>query len=202
VAGAQDRETKNWNNMSNKTLEILDNALRYSLWAFLVLFLLGALYLLLVGRKVPGSYLLRSFFRTALVAGLVAGIFFLVLAFTPVSFFDNFASATSLEDPAPLRLTAVVYERFFEGFSLDGEVWNQTEQAMDGLQAQITVWGKDKKVLDRLMLPIQPSPLIPGTPGTFSVRYEKNSPFLEGYQVQFVSATGQPVPHVKGFDIK
>lgn len=188
--------------MSNKTLEILDNALRYSLWAFLVLFLLGAAYLLLFGRKVPGSYLLRSFFRTALLAGLVTAIFFLVLAFTPFSFFDNFTSATSFEDPAPLRLTAVVYERFYEGFSLNGEVWNQTGQALEGLQARITVWGKDRKVLDQLMLPVEPSSLPPGTPGTFSARYEKNSPFLEGYQIQFVSATGEPVPHVKGFDIK
>jgi len=188
--------------MSNKTLEILDNALRYSLWAFLVLFLLGAAYLFFAHRKEAGVYLIRSFFRAAVLAGLVAAIFFLIVAFTPLSFFENFATATSLEEPAPLRLTAVVYERFFEGFTLDGEVWNQTGQVMDGVRVQVTIWGKDKKQLDRLVLPVEPSPLLPGNPGKFSVRYEKNSPFLEGYEVHFVSAKGDPIPHVKGFDVK
>jgi hypothetical protein len=188
--------------MSSKTLEILDNALRYSLWAFLVLFLLGVAYLFFVRRKEAGVYLIRSFFRVAMFAGLVAAVLFLVVAFTPLSFFDNFATATSLEEPTPLRLTAIVYERFFEGFSLDGEVWNQTGKAMDGIQVQVIVWGKDKKQLDRLLLPVEPSPLPARSPGKFSLRYEENSPFLEGYEVHFVTATGNPIPHVKGFDIK
>lgn len=188
--------------MSDKTLEILDNALRYSLWAFLILFILGAVYLLLAHRKEAGFCLLRSFFRAALLASLVAAVFFLVVAFTPLSLFENFATATNLQDPVPLRLTAVVYERFFEGFSLEGEVWNQTGQAMDDVEVLVTVWGKDNQQLDRLQLPVEPSPLPPGNPGTFSVRYEKNSPFLEGYQVDFVTAAGEPIPHIQGFDIK
>ena len=135
------------------------------------------------------------------MAFLCGVAFFLVFVFTPLPFFQNFSAVDSWRI-TPLRLTAVTYDRYYEGFSLDGEVWNQTQEPMFQLQGVVRIWGTDDKLLDEVKVDIEPSILPGGTPGTFKLQYEKNSPFIQGYQVVFVDQEGQPVPHVTGLDVE
>lgn len=184
--------------MTAKTLHILDQSLEYSLCAFLAFFLVALFFIAI--RTPRHSMQARSaalavFFSTALGA-----IFFVFVSFTPLPFLENFATARSLE-VVPLRLTALIYERFYEGFSLDGEVWNQSKEPMDGLLAVIRIRGAEQDILEEVAVPVTPQPLKAGTPGTFQLRYEKNSPFLYGYQVSFVTPWGVVIPHLTGFDV-
>ncbi|MDA2929269.1 hypothetical protein MYX84_04860, partial [Acidobacteria bacterium AH-259-O06] len=149
-------------------------------------------------RYVPLSNRLRMAVHALFISAVLALGCFLVAGFTPISFFDNFATEKRWQT-TPLRLTRLNYERFYEGFSLQGQVWNQSEQSIRGLRAIIHIWKFDHELLDQVLAPVQPDPFPSRSAGTFSVRYTENSPFLYGYQVSFERADGLEVPHVKGF---
>lgn len=143
---------------------------------------------------------IRMATRALILSILLAVVCFVVVGFTPLSFFDNFANR-KVWTTAPLRLTLLNYERFYEGFSVDGEVWNQGEEPLTGLSASIQIWGSERDLLEEISVPVQPDPFLPRSPGTFSLRYTTNSPFLYGYRVLFVNDEGQHMSYVKGFDV-
>ena len=187
--------------MTSKTLEILDNSLKYSLWTFLIVLILTLALVFAFKSQRAGRSAAQSAFRAAILSLIVAAAAFCVLAFTPLSPIVNFASVHDL-DETPLRLTALTYERTYEGFSLQGEVWNQSPAALANIQAEIQVWGQEGKQLDRITVFVEPRELAPRQSGAFTVEYSKNSPFLYGYDVSFVSQDGKVIPHVKGFDVR
>lgn len=138
----------------------------------------------------------------ALVLSLLLSLIcFLVIGFTPFSPLNNFANS-DLQRNTPLRLTFLSYERFHDGFSLQGEVWNQSQEPMEGLQALVQIWRSERELLDQVPVAVQPAPLSAETAGSFSIRYTEKSPFLYGYQVSFQSRDGVRIPHVKGFDVE
>ena len=132
-------------------------------------------------------------------AAIFAVICFLFVCFTPISIFENFANPGS-RGWAPLRITSLNYDRFYEGFSLQGEVWNQSPEPIGGLRAVILIWDSNQALLDKISVPIDGDPLPTLSSGTFAVQYTKHSPFLYGYQVSFESSDGQQMSHVEGFD--
>jgi hypothetical protein len=152
-------------------------------------------------RYVPSANRLQMVFHGLIMSVVVAVAAFVVLSLTPLTFFDNFVTGTAWK-VEPLRLTALVYERTHDGFSLEGEVWNQAEEEVAGLQAVVTVLGADQEVLDELSLPVEPRTLPAGTPGKFSLKYDKHSPFLYGYRVNFLREDGTTVPFHQGFDVR
>ena len=220
--------------MNERTLEILDQSLKYSLWAFLFIFLVSLCFIALrlkarkqglvdylrdefekryqremvgedlgevVDGAVPLSNRVRMATKALILSVALAFVCFLLAGFTPLSFFGNFATETTRET-GPLRLTLLTYERFFEGFSLEGEVWNQTEEPMTGLKALVSVWKSEQELLDEVSVQVEPDPLPALSAGTFSLRYTENSPFLYGYQVSFENEQNLKVPHVEGFDVE
>ena len=220
--------------MNERTLEILDQSLKYSLWAFLFIFLVSLCFIALrlkarkqglvdylrdefekryqremvgedlgevVDGAVPLSNRVRMATKALILSVALAFVCFLLAGFTPLSFFGNFATETTRET-GPLRLTLLTYERFFEGFSLEGEVWNQTEEPMTGLKALVSVWKSEQELLDEVSVQVEPDPLPALSAGTFSLRYTENSPFLYGYQVSFEDEQNLKVPHVEGFDVE
>ena len=143
---------------------------------------------------------IRMATRALVLSALLAIACFVVVGFTPLSLFDNFTNR-QVWTTAPLRLTLLNYERFYEGFSVDGEVWNQGEEPLTGIRASIQIWGSERDLLEEVSVPVQPDPFLPRSSGTFSLRYTTNSPFLYGYRVLFVNEEGQHMSHVKGFDV-
>jgi len=213
--------------MSSDLAIILDQALKFALWGFLFAYLILLLYsraklrsrrkklediYLEVAQGVPPSRSNRSPFSgalfdqwrislKALMVALLCGLaLFIVFLFTPLPLVKNFASDNPFRIE-PLRVTALTYDRFYEGFSVKGEVWNQTEEPFDQLQAVIKVLGIDGEALEDVTVPVEPVPLEPGTAGFFELKYTQNSPFISGYQVVFLDQTGEPIPHVFGFDV-
>jgi hypothetical protein len=219
--------------MNQRTLDILDQSLTCSLWAFLVCFLITLLFIALqlrtrrrglavffreefekqyqrkfgeqelneqINTYSPLSNRMHMAFQALLLSAGVALVFFLVVSFVPIALFDNFASDNTWKN-TPLRVTSLHYNRFHEGFSLHGEVWNQTQEAISGLRAIISIWKSDRELLDTVSVPVEPDPIASESPGTFDIRYEESSPFLFGYQVTFESSEGQAVSHVEGFDV-
>lgn len=213
--------------MSSDLTIILDQALKYALLGFLITYLILLLYSraklrsrrrrledvylevaheLPPPRQVPAPVTGALFDQwricmKALVVSLMCGLLvFVIFLFTPLPLVKNFAS----ENPfriVPLRVTALTYDRFYEGFSLKGEVWNQTQEPYDQLQAVVTVIGLAGEVLEQLTVPVQPSPLGPGTAGLFELKYTQKSPFISGYKVGFLDQAGKAVPHIFGFDV-
>ena len=220
--------------MNERVLDILDQSLKYSLWAFLLTFLASLCFIALqlkarkqgfaeylreefekrykeeitgedpgkvLDRTVPLANRLPMVVQALVVSAVLAFGCFLVVGFTPLSFFGNFAT----ENPSqatPLRLTLLAYDRFYDGFSLNGEVWNQSQESMEGLRALISIWKSDRELLDEITVQVEPDPLSPGSAGVFSLRYTENSPFLYGYQVTFSSNQDLTVPHVQGFEVE
>ena len=148
----------------------------------------------------PSTNRWRTVFHSLALSGGLSAVFFLLLSFAPLPFLHNFATERSWRTD-PLRLTALTFERYYEGFSLEGEVWNQSEEPVEGLRAIITIWDRNRDTLEKLVEEVRPQPLEPGKAGRFSLRYDENSPFLYGYQVEFVDAEGSLLPHVEGFDV-
>jgi len=209
--------------MNSEIVQILDRAVVHSLWIFLASFavlLVYARYRIrsrlkkvedlfnqekerepreLRDRLPVNEWQLAT--RTLAISLFLSLAFFLIFMFTPLPIFENFA-AGDVWRITPLRVTAVTYDRFYEGFSMEGEVWNQTESPLLRLQSVVKIWGTDGKLLDEVKVPVEPLILPGGTAGTFSLLYEKNSPFIKGYQVSFVDQEGRPVPHVTGFDVE
>lgn len=186
--------------MPDKTIQILDHCLFYALLAFLVILAAILAYALWYRTPKPGASRPKTAFHAALLSALLAAFIFLGLCFLPLSFLNNFASVKQLEE-WPLRLTALVYQRTYEGFSLQGEVWNQTKAPIENAQAVVRVWGNDRQLLDTVTVPLDPNPLPPSQAASFNLTYDKNSPFLYGYDMTFRGPDGKVIPHVKGFDV-
>jgi hypothetical protein len=210
--------------MNPETVLILDRAFTYAIFCFLIAFVVLLLYarskLRRRSRKLgdlyiaefqdqsaareeairsllsPWQIVLRAFFASLICALVFLGVYL----FTPVPFFRNFAVENSWRI-TPLRLTAISYDRAYEGFSLEGEVWNQTQEPMPGVQASIKVMALDDKPLDEIEVDVAPDPLPAGRSGSFRVRYSENSPFIKGYSVSFLDQEGRHIPHVTGFDV-
>ncbi len=220
--------------MDAAILEIIERSLLYSLWAFLIVFLLSLLVIrqrLRSRRKgiqdlradldreyeqkwtgpaptTPAGerFVLsqdesRMAFHALLLSTCLATACFLVLTLIPLPFLENFATLDP-RSTVPLRVTALNYDRFHEGFSLKGEIWNQEEEPLGELTAVVKVWGSDEELLDELSVDVKPKTLKPRSSGNFSLRYSKNSPFLFGYEIYFLNQAGDEVPHVKGFDVR
>lgn len=186
--------------MSPKTLEFLDQSLRYSLWAFLIFFLVALVYIAIrVGRQSKLS-MLRSAVQAVIASAVIAAVTFVVISFVPLPFLENFATARTLE-VVPLRMTSLVQERTHEGFKLEAEVWNQTKEPMEEVKAVIHIYNADRAVLEEVTASVEPRPLPAGTAGVFKVEYAKNSPFLYGYEISFAGPKGEMIPHIKGFDV-
>ena len=213
--------------MSADLVIILDQALKFALWGFLVVYLILLLYsraklrgrrkklediYMEVAQQVPPSHSDRLPFSGALfdqwrismkalmVSVLCGFAIFIVFLFTPLPLIKNFASDNPFRIE-PLRVTALTYDRFYEGFSVKGEVWNQTQEPFYQLQAVISVIGIDGGPLEEVTVPVEPIPLEPGAAGIFELDYTQNSPFISGYQVAFFDQTGKAIPHVFGFDV-
>lgn len=210
--------------MNPEVLRILDRALEYSLWVFLASFLLilaygsfrlrsrkkriGDLYVEAtpdvrsdaIAKRLPEINQWPVVFKSLLLAFGCMLSFFVIFVFTPLPIFQNFAS-TEAWQVAPLRVTSVNFDRFYEGFSLDAEVWNQTT-APQHVRVKVTVIGADDKPLDELETETSPAPIEPGTSSRFEVRYAENSPFIKGYKLAFLGPDGERVPHIVGFDAR
>ena len=220
--------------MNERVLDILDQSLRYSLWAFLLTFLASLCFIALqlkarkqgfaeylreefekryekkvlgenpekvLDRTVPLANRLRMVVQALVISAFLAFGCFLVVGFTPLSLFGNFATENPSQ-AAPLRLTLLAYERFNDGFSLNGEVWNQSQESMRGLRALVSIWKSDRELLDEITVQVEPDPLPAGSAGVFSLRYTESSPFLYGYQVTFGSDQDMKIPHVQGFEVE
>lgn len=219
--------------MSEQMVDILDQALKYSLWAFLAAFIVFLSFIAkrlrdrrrglseymeeefnkrfeqeILGDEATGpdskeillSDRIRMVFHAMVLSILVAVVAFLVTGFTPISLFENFATVKSWQT-APLRVTSLSYERTYQGFSLKGEVWNQSEEPTSGLKAVVQVWKSDRELLEEKFVPVRPARLAPDSGGTFSLEYTGDSPLLYGYRVLFQDDSGAEVAHVKGFDV-
>lgn len=210
--------------MNPEVTELIDQALRYSLWAFLSVFLVLLFFVRhqlrsrrkqiidfyrdedeeevrTTERLIPSSNRWEMAFKAFVVSCLIASFVFLTILFVPLPGLRNTVAGIDLE-VAPLRVTALQFERFHEGFSLEGEVWNQGEDPLDSLQVTVLIIGNDKELLDEVSVPVSPSPLPTGTAGNFDLRYTENSPFLRGYQLAFQDASGQLIQHETGFDVR
>lgn len=149
---------------------------------------------------IPLSNRLRMAIRALWVASVFAVVCFVLVSFTPTSIIENFTDLGNYE-LAQLRLTSLSHNRFYEGFSLQGEVWNQSPETISGIRAVIIVWDSNQKLLDTISVPIDGDPLSVKSSGTFTAEYTKFSPFLYGYQVTFESSDGNKISHVEGFDV-
>jgi hypothetical protein len=136
-----------------------------------------------------------------MVSLFLALAFFVVFVFTPLPIFQNFAASDAWRI-TPLRVTAVTYDRTYEGFSMEGEVWNQMDEPLLRISAVVSIWGTDEKLLDEVTVPVEPTVLAGGTAGTFQLTYRENSPFIKGYQLSFVDQESRNIPHLAGFDIE
>lgn len=196
--------------MNSNLLYLVDQALVYSLWLVLILFLVLLVFAAwkLRGRRKetsqknnasgnPWQAAMKAFLLS-LACGL---LLFVVLLFTPLPFVSNLVTSQSWQ-VVPLRVTALEYDRFHEGFELTGEVWNQTEHPVETLQAKVTILGTDQKILAEPITAVRPDPLGPGRAGEFTLRYTENSPLIKGYQLSFLNASGERIPHVTGFDVQ
>lgn len=209
--------------MNSEIVLILDRAFVSSLWIFLVSFaglLIYARHRLrtrlkkvedLLGqdpheeektdaRRLPVNEWQLAI-RTLMISLFLALAFFFVFMFTPLPIFDNFSADDSWKI-TPLRVTAVTYDRFYEGFSIQGEVWNQTSTPLLQLRTVVSIWGTDDRLLDEVEVPVEPAVLLGGTSGTFNLQYHENSPFIRGYQVSFIGQDGRALQHVMGFDVE
>jgi len=199
--------------MNQEVLLILDSALKYSLWFFL-----GTLLLfLLISRarlvrhaiktenservqKLNPAFSQSRVASRAVITSLILSMLFLgIYLFGPIPGLNNLVN-NRVWQLTPLRVTAISWDRLYEGFTLEGEVWNQTEEGMEGLTAVISVVGSYDELLDSLEIKVKPKDLAAGESGTFEVSYKKNSPFIKGYRLGFYNREGKPLLHTAGFD--
>lgn len=209
--------------MNPELLDILDRGLRYSLWLFLGCYLI----ILVIGwsRLRRRRRQIGELFETmgspeedaewnrttsllnewpvvfnGLLVSLIAGIlFFIVYCFVPVPFAENLVTSSNWQ-LTPLRVTALQYDRFYEGFSLTGDVWNQTQAPIPDLEADVEVIGDDGSTIGEIRTPVKPEILPPGRSGTFELRYTEKSPLIKGYRIAFLDSEGKRIPHLNGFD--
>lgn len=209
--------------MNPKIIELVDWALQTALWAFLAFLVLGLAFVFFQIRRrgkkslgpdrlreqeektgragIPTGVGLKAGFRASLFALASAVIIFLALLFFPLPGLDNFASGSSWQQ-TPLRVTALEEDRFYEGFSVEGEVWNQTPRPLEDVTLFVDILGTDEEVLDEVRVSLNPDPVPAGRPASFRFEYRDNSPFLTGYRLVFRDAEDNRVAHVTGFDVR
>ncbi|GAB4240661.1 MAG: hypothetical protein Kow00109_15840 [Acidobacteriota bacterium] len=210
--------------MSDPLLDLLDRALTGSLWVFLVVYvcclLIGRSRLrrrrvralqaeAAAAREDPGPDSTRVFSRAAewrlalraLFPALLAGSLFLVgYLLLPLPGVQNLVTARDWSF-VPLRVTRLQYDRFYEGFSLEGDVWNQSETPLTDLTCHVEILDPEGKVLATVPAAVDPRILEPGSRGRFAMRYTEASPFLAAYRIHFSDAEGRTLAHVEGFDV-
>ena len=139
-------------------------------------------------------------FQLTLLSCLLALMSFLVVSFVPLPYISNWTRSDPLE-VAPLRITSLSYDRFYNGFSLKGDIWNQGQTPMVDLSARVKVWGKHEQLLEEILVKIKPRILQPDSSGHFRLKYSKDSPsLLFGYEIEFVNTDGEETAHIRGFD--
>jgi len=199
--------------MNPELLTILDSALRFSLWVFLgatLLFLvISRSRLLRHAVRTEGSSRVRKFnpaydqsrvvFRASAGSLSLAVLVLIVYVFGPLPGLNNLVNNSSWQ-LTPLRVTAISWDRIYEGFNLEGEVWNQTRENLEGVNAVVSVVGSYDELLDSVVVAVAPDPLGAGESGIFKVSYRKNSPFIKGYRLGFTGMDGNPLEHTIGFD--
>jgi len=180
--------------------------------AFLLILVSGGLVIMTRFRRRDsssaerrGSGARQAYWRLVTAAVVLSPCVGLICAaiygFVPVPYLENVVTETAWQK-VPLRLTALQFERTYDGFTLEGEVWNQTGEPLAGLRARVEVVATDDKPLAELLAEIVPNPLDGGRPGVFQTEYHENSPFIKGYRVSFVDAQGAAVLHLTGFDVQ
>jgi len=199
--------------MNQELLTIIDNGLTVSLWVFLgalVLFLLVSRSRLVrhaikeedspkVEKLNPAFNQPRIAIRSVSASLALAILVLVIYLFGPIPGINNLVNSRSWQ-LTPLRVTAISWDRVYEGFTMEGEVWNQTEEDMEGITAVISIVGSYEELLDSLEIPLKPGILKAGEPAAFEVSYMKNSPFIEGYRLGFIDKEGKPLRHTAGFD--
>lgn len=203
--------------MTNGTIDILESALRYSLWVFLVLFSLAVCWVALrvhsrrrrraaFESEESGSLLqassqeLGSAFKALALCVVLSVLFMIALLLAPFPFLHNFVTTDSWK-LQPLRLTHLTLQRLEKGFVLEGEVYNQTEEPIEKLSGVVKIWGVDEQLLDEVPLEVRPAPLPALQAGRFKVRYTEEPVRLYGYEVVFLDADGLPISYTQGFDL-
>lgn len=209
--------------MKESILSILDTALYSGLISCLLLFGIFLLFLTARGKRKRGLATLRSkraqhqadqaaalqgpaenlwipAFHALLLALAGALFVFLITAFTPLPFLENFATSADWKR-TPLRITEISQERDQTTFRLEAEVWNQSEEPIGELTAVIQILENEQTIVDQVSVPVLPRPLEPKTGGRFQLEYESASPLLTGYRIFFEGPNHTPVQHVTGFDV-
>ena len=210
--------------MNERTLDILDQSLTFSLWIFLAVF---TVFLLFVNHNLrtrkqnsldhqfteqhntthqnntfnffPNET--RIIFQTLFLSLGIASLAFILSSFLPIIGLENFANLTSKKSVS-LRVTSLHHNRLHKGFSLQGEVWNQTQEPISNLKAIISIWQSDQDLLDTISVLVVPSPVSGGSSGTFKLQYEKYSPLLYGYRLSFENLEGKLISHLEGLDVE
>lgn len=142
----------------------------------------------------------RIVFQVMLFSILLAFGTLVGVSFVPIPYLKNWTGVESIEN-APLRLVALSYDRFYSGFSLKGEIWNQGQIPLKGLSARVRIWGRDDELLEEIEAKIKPAVLNPESSGSFGLKYSEKSPsLLYGYEVAFVDSDGVETLHIRGFD--
>ena len=210
--------------MNERILDILDQSLTFSLWIFLAVltvFLLFANQSLRTRKRnfsdhqfeeqhetvrqnntfqfLPNET--RIIFQTLFLSLGIASLAFILSSFLPITGLENFANLTSRKSVS-LRVTSLHHNRFHEGFSLQGEVWNQTQEPMSNLKVIISIWQSNQDLLDTISVPVIPNPVSGSSSGTFKLQYEKYSPLLYGYRLAFENSEGKPISHLEGLDVE
>ena len=181
---------------------ILDMSLRLALWTFWGIFSIAALYAVLTWAFSSGRYnVLRPCWHGFLLASMIGGFSFFVYALAPFPLLHNFSTSESWKK-VPLRLTALSFDRFQDGFSLTGEVWNQQDEPLPDIQVIVTIRDHNKELLEEVTLATEPPLLEPGQTAQFELDYRRNSTLLYGYEVRFQTAQGEPIQHIAGFNVE
>jgi hypothetical protein len=140
-------------------------------------------------------------FNSMLLALICGVVFFVVYTLVPFPNAHNLVTTSSWQ-VVPLRVTQVKYDRYYEGFSVSGEVWNQTQDPLSGIRLQVEVIGTDDKPIDEFEVKLEKDPIPPGESSHFEFSYDKNSPFIKGYRMTFLDPDGATIPHLTGFDVQ
>ncbi len=142
----------------------------------------------------------RIVFQVMLLSILLAVGSFVGVSFVPIPYLRNWTGVESIETE-PLRLVSLSYDRFYTGFSLKGEIWNQGQIPLQGLSARVRIWGRDDVLLQEILAKVKPDVLDPESSGAFGLKYSEKSPsLLYGYEVAFIDSDGVETPYIRGFD--
>ena len=199
--------------LNAEVIQILDRAVRLTLITFLILVACFSLYGFYAfnSRRLTGSrhgdapigrwQILRPLLFSIGLSVVLSGLSFLVYAFVPAPFLDNFSTAASWKRD-PLRITVLEFDRFHEGFSLNGEIWNQGQETLRDIQIVVVVLDHNEEELDQLLVSTAPPDVEVGKTASFELRYAENSSLIHAYRLSFRSSDGTPINHVAGFNVE